>query len=209
MRFSRLLPAAIASVAVLFAVAVQASPITVYGNLGSSGTGAITNTNTDLGPNFFIAQGFTAASPDLNVTSITLGLFGAGSIPTTVGIYADNSGQPAASALFTSAVTNVGVKSLYNFSFTGANLTAGSSYWIIPQADVSWYTAIPNPAGQNSSGYTFTQTKENDGTGWVGSDSNRYSVSVQAVPEPSTFAMAGIGVSMAGLICWRRRQSGR
>ena len=211
MRFSRLLPAAIASVAVLFAVAVQASPITVYGNLGSSGTGAITNTNTDLGPalDFFIAQGFTAASPDLNVTSITLGLFGDGSIPTTVGIYADNFGQPAASALFTSAVTNVGVKSLYNFSFTGANLTAGSSYWIIPQTDVSWYTASPVPAGQNSSGYTFTQTQENDGTGWVSAGSNRYSVSVQAVPEPSTYALAGIGMAAAGLMRWRLRQSRR
>jgi len=210
MKVPQLLAAAIASVAVLFAVAVQASPITVYGNLGSSGTGGTTNTNTDMGPglNFFIAQGFTAASPDLNVTSITLGLFGAseGTVPATVGIYADNFGQPAASALYASAVTNVGGKGLYNFSFTGANLTAGSSYWIIPQSDVSWYTAGSAPSGQNSSGYAFTQTLENDGTGWASAGSNRYSVSVQAVPEPSTYAMAAIGLASAGVMQYRRRR---
>lgn len=190
-------------------VASIAESAVVYGNLGVSGTGAITNTNTDMGPglNFFIAQGFTAASPNLDVTSITLGLFGDGSIPTTVGIYADNFGQPAASALYTSAVTTVGAKDLYNFSFTGAQLTNGSSYWVIPQSDVSWYTAGSAPSAQNSSGYNFTQTLENPGTGWVSAGSNRYSLSVQAVPEPTTYALGAIGIAAAGLARWRRRLS--
>ena len=191
-------------------VASIAESAVVYGNLGVSGTGAITNTNTDMGPgvNFFIAQGFTAASPNLDVTSITLGLFGDGSIPTTVGIYADNFGQPAASALYTSAVTTVGAKNLYNFSFTGAQLTNGSSYWVIPQSDVSWYTAGSAPSAQNSSGYNFTQTLENAGTGWGAAGSNRYSLSVQAVPEPTTYALGAIGIAAAGLARWRRRLSG-
>jgi|688.fasta_scaffold342774_2 hypothetical protein len=191
-------------------VASIAESAVVYGNLGVSGTGAITNTNTDMGPgiNFFIAQGFTAASPNLDVTSITLGLFGDGSIPTTVGIYADNFGQPAASALYTSAVTTVGAKDLYNFSFTGAQLTNGSSYWVIPQSDVSWYTATPVPAGLNSSGYTFTQTLETFEGGWAAAGSNRYSLSVQAVPEPTTYALGAIGIAAAGLARWRRRLSG-
>jgi hypothetical protein len=192
-------------------VASIAESAVVYGNLGVSGTGAITNTNTDIGPgiNFFIAQGFTAASPNLDVTSITLGLFGDGSIPTTVGIYADNFGQPASSVLYTSAVTTVGAKDLYNFSFTGAQLTNGSSYWVIPQSDVSWYTAAPVPAGLNSSGYVFTQTVESSSLAgpWAAAGSNRYSLSVQAVPEPTTYALGAIGIAAAGFARWRRRRS--
>jgi hypothetical protein len=194
-------------------VASIAESAVVYGNLGVSGTGAITNTNTDVGAgvNNFIAQGFTASSPNLDVTSITLGLFGAseGSVPATIGIYADNFGQPAVSALYTSAVTNVGAKDLYNFSFTGAQLTNGSSYWVIPQSDVSWYTAAPVPAGLNSSGYVFTQTVESSSLAgpWVSAGSNRYSLSVQAVPEPTTYALGAIGIAAAGFARWRRRRS--
>lgn len=186
----------------------------VFGNLGVSGTGAITNTNTNIGPvaGYFIAQGFTAASPKLEVTSIKLGLFGGDPIPVsaTIGIYADNFGVPAPSALYTSAVTSVGAKNLYEFSFTSAQLTNGSSYWVIPQqaANLSWYTASPVPAGQNSSGYVFTQTLEYDDNGeanWVSAPSNRYSVSIQAVPEPPTYALAAIGSGIFGLVNWRRR----
>jgi hypothetical protein len=194
-------------------VASIAESAVVYGNLGVSGTGAITNTNTDVGAgvNNFIAQGFTASSPDLDVTSITLGLFGAseGSVPATIGIYADNFGQPAVSALYTSAVTNVGTTGLYNFSFTGAQLTNGSSYWVIPQTAVSWYTAAPVPAGLNSSGYVFTQTVESSSLAgpWAAAGSNRYSLSVQAVPEPTTYALGAIGIAAAGFARWRRRRS--
>jgi hypothetical protein len=188
----------------------------VFGNLGASGTNSTTNTNTDVGPtvNNFLAQGFTAASPNLDVTSITLAVFGLseGTIPATVGIYADNFGQPAASALYTSAVTNVGGKDNYVFSFTGAQLTAGSNYWVVPQTDVSWYLAASAPSAENGSGYNFTQTLENNaGGGWVSAASNRYGLSVQAVPEPSTFAIAAVGFAAAGFAGLRRRmvRSGR
>lgn len=211
MKFSRLSLPAVFCFALGFANVAESA--VVYGNLGVSGTGAITNTNTDVGPGVenFIAQGFTASSPDLDVTSITLGLFGAseGSVPATIGIYADNFGQPAVSALYTSAVTNVGTTGLYNFSFTGAQLTNGSSYWVIPQTDVSWYTAAPVPAGLNSSGYVFTQTVESSSLAgpWASAGSNRYSLSVQAVPEPTTYALGAIGIAAAGFARWRRRRS--
>lgn len=191
-------------------LAQTASADVVYGNLGASGTNSAGNTNTDVGPtiNNYIAQGFTASSPNLDVTSITLSIFGAteGSIPATVGIYADNFGAPAASALYTSAVTNVGPKDNYVFSFTGAQLTNGSNYWVVPQTDVSWYLTGFAPSAQNSSGYNFTQTLENNlGAGWVPAASNRYGLSVNAVPEPTTYAMAAVGFAAAGLVRLRRR----
>jgi hypothetical protein len=212
-RQPNLLVAAILAVAIN-SVAQHASAAVVFGNLGTSGTGALGITNTDIGPtsNDYLAQGFTAASPNLSVTSISLGLFGIseGTIPASIAIFADNFGQPAASPLFTSSVTNIGPKGTYAFSFTGANLTNGSNYWVIPQTDVSWYFNNPGsaPVGQNSSGYVFTNTLESiDGGGWATAGSNRYSVSVQAVPEPTTYAMAAVGFAAAGLAQWRRRMT--
>lgn len=215
MSLSSVFSAAIASVAILSATAAQAVPVSdvVFGNLGANGTGPLGSTSTDVGPalNEYIAQGFTAASPNLSVKTVSLGLFGEGSIPTTVAIYADNFGQPAASPLYVSGTVNVGAKATYNFTFSGASLVNGSTYWVVPQADVSWYLNSPGsaPVGQNTSGYVFVNTLENiGGGGWTSAGSNRYSISVQAVPEPSTYALAGIGVAAAGLMRWRRRIAG-
>jgi hypothetical protein len=201
----------IAAIAAL-ALSSIAHAAVVFGNLGTSGTGALGTTNTDIGPTIdnYLAQGFTAASPNLNVTSISFGLFGDGSIPSTVSIFADNFGSPAATPLFTSSVTNVGAKGTYAFSFTGANLTNGLNYWVIPQSDVSWYLNSPGsaPTAQNSSGYVFTNTLENNGsTGWGTAGSNRYSISVQAVPEPTTYAMAAAAAGLLGLAKLPRRQA--
>ena len=183
----------------------------VFGNLGTSGTGAITNTNTDIGPTagFNIAQSFTTTTgtSNLKVASITLGLFGDGAISTTVGIFSDNTGEPAASPLFTSSAVTVGAKGLYTFGFSGATLSAGLNYWVYPLADVSWYTAATAPVAQNSSGYAFNATEENDGNGWVPAGSNRYSISVSVVPEPSTYALAAVGLGVAGFVRARRRKS--
>ncbi len=210
MRFS--LRALVAACCLAVGASNVARAEVVFGNLGTSGTGALGTTNTDVGPTAgdYLAQGFTAASPNLTVTSVTLGLFGDGSIATTVAIFADNFGEPAASPLFTSATVNVGAKARYEFSFSGATLTAGSTYWVIPQSDVSWYLNNPGsaPVAQNSSGYTFVNTLENiGGGGWTGAGSNRYSISVAAaVPEPSTYALAALGLGAAGLVGARRRK---
>jgi hypothetical protein len=211
MRFTCRFLAALCCLSIGAAGIATAAPITnvVFGNLETSGTGAITNTNTDVGPTagFNIAQSFTAASPNLNVASITLGLFGDGAISTTVGIFSDNSGEPAAAPLFTSSAVTVGAKGLYSFGFSGATLTAGLNYWVYPLADVSWYTASTVPVAQNSSGYAYNATEENDGSGWVPAGSNRYSISVSAVPEPSTYALAAVGLGVAGFVRARRRKS--
>ena len=194
--------------------AAHAAPLTdvVFGNLGASGTNSVGNFNADVGngsvPFLNAAQGFTAASPNLAVTSVGLWLFGDGSIPTTVGIFANNAGVPAASPLFTSSTVNVGAKALYQFSFSGANLTNGLSYWIRPvtATEVSWYLGSAAPAQQNSSGYSYLGAAENSGAGWGASTTNTWSLTISAVPEPSTYAMAAIGAGVAGLMGWRRRK---
>lgn len=211
------MPSVIRLLAVVCCIAVASATSAradiVFGNLGASGTGALGTTNTDIGPTIgnYLAQGFTASTPLLSITSISLGLFGDGSIPTTVSIFADNFGQPAVSPLFTSGTVTVGEKGTYEFNFSGANLTNGSTYWVVPQGDVSWYLNSPGsaPVEQNSSGYAFVNTQENiGGGGWTAAGSNRYSVSVVAtVPEPSTYALAALGLGLAGLMRARRRKA--
>lgn len=201
-------------VAVSVPAAVHAAPLTdvVFGNLGTSGTSAVSNTATDVGElvdglvPYFIAQGFTASGPNLNVQSIAASLFGQSSAA-TMNIYSSVDGKPG-SVLFTSSTVTVGAKSTYVFPFSGAVLSSGVSYWVVPSspAEVSWYLASAGaPTAQNGSGYSFVGTKESP-DGWPNVGIQSYSLSIQAVPEPSTYAMAAIGAGVAGLMGWRRRK---
>jgi hypothetical protein len=217
MKFSRLLSAVIATAALVTASVAYAAPPTdvVLGNLGVSGTDSVGNFNADIGsgsvPFLLAAQGFTAASPNLTVQSVGLWLFGDGSVPASVGIYSNSSGLPG-TLLYTSSTVNIGAKSLYQFSFSGANLSNGTSYWIVPQTstEISWYVASAAPTAQNGSGYTFLGARQNIGSGWTAAGAtDTFSTSISAVPEPSTYALAGIGVAAAGLMRWRRRNAGR
>ena len=216
MKFSRLPSAVIASAALVTALASHAAAQTdvVFGNLGSSGTNTVGAFNGDVGtgsdPFLLAAQGFTAASPNLTLQSVDLWLFSTGT-SASVGIYSDNAGVPG-SLLFASNSQAISNKSLYSFSFSGATLASGSSYWIVPQTlgEISWYLTPAAPTQQNSSGYSFLGASQDSGSGWTSIDAtDTFSVSVKAVPEPSTFALAGIAIAAAGLMRWRRRNAGR
>jgi len=200
-------------------LAAQAGMI-VFGNLGATGTTALSTTNTDLGTSKvndtnWIAQGFnTGTSSLLTVDAITVGLFGQdpGTTPLTVSIYSSSAGAPDA-VLFTSASTNVGSGGKYSFNFSGATLAPNTTYFVVPNGG-SWYwnTGTPaGPVGQNASGYTSADTYESTALGstpagpWITpASSTRYSVSVQAVPEPSTLVLGAVG--FAGAYWLRRRR---
>ncbi|MGI9177548.1 MAG: choice-of-anchor R domain-containing protein, partial [Pirellulales bacterium] len=181
---------------------VSANADVVFGNLGASGTGALGGTNTDFGPvdtgELALAQGFnTGTSSLLNIQSVTLGLFATNSGTNenrTVSIYSDSSGSPG-SILFTSQVVGIGNSGTYTFPFSSATLSASTPYWIVPSGPASWYLNTPDsaPAGQNSSGYSYTSTLRNaPSVGWTtpSPNLNSYSVSVVAVPEPPAIVMA-------------------
>lgn len=188
----------------------------VYGNLGAFGTDSIGSTNTDFGPASAsvsaLAQGFTTGTANLTLQSVTLGVFATslGDVPRNVSIYSSTANAPG-TALFTSESTLVGNGGSYDFPFSGATLSPNTNYWVVPDSTVdwSWYvnSAETDPTEQNSSGYSFLGTKKvNVSTStWVNSIFP-YSVSITAVPEPSTAALAGLGILAAGVMQWRRRK---
>lgn len=201
---------------------VRAAPVTdvVFGNLGADGSGGLSSTNTDIGPasatTLALAQGFTTgtASTRLQVTSVTIGAFVDGTANRTVSIY-DNVSNAPGSAVYTSSATSVSGQAKYTFNFSGANLTAGTSYWIVPDfgVDWSWYTEgtdSTQPSMQNASGYAYLGTKRQaalDPGSWVNT-LLPYSLSVNAivpVPEPTTYALAVAGLGFVGLVGARRR----
>lgn len=217
-RFSRQALFATAFAIVVAPAAVRAE--VVFGNLGSTGTNGLSSTNTDIGPGaattLALAQGFTTGggSTSLLVQSITIGAFVDGVANRTVSIYSSVGNAPG-SALYTSSATSVSGQAKYVFNFSGALLGAGTSYWVVPDfsVDWSWYlesTESTQPSGQNSSGYSYLgtqrQTQASPGT-WVAT-ALPYSVSIDAVtvPEPSTYALAAVGLGIAGMARARRRK---
>jgi hypothetical protein len=175
----------------------------VFGNLGATGTAGLSSTNTDFGPSSLttlaLAQGFTTGTSNLTLQSVTLGLFAASSpatLPRTVALYSSASNQPN-SLIGTSSTVQVGEAGKYTFAFSIPDLSPNTSYWIVPEQGSSWYlNAVEDqPVGLNASGYSYLGTKRqtiaNPGT-WVNS-ALPYSVSVEAVPEPSSIVMAGLG----------------
>jgi hypothetical protein len=185
----------------------QAAPITnvVFGNLGASGTNGVTDFSQAISDDFRMAQGFTAASPNLTVQSVSLWLSGS-STTASVQIYDAESiippggpGDPIA----TSNSQTINAKGLYQFSFGGVDLTNGTNYWIVPNGDVSWYLADGAPTQQNVSGYAYTGTLQRSFQ-WEPAGTNAVSVSISVVPEPSACALAALGFGVAGVARWRR-----
>jgi len=201
-----------------------AAPLTnvVFGNLNANGEKELGATSTLIGPGagseVWIAQGFNTgtSTSTLSIQSISLGLATLSeSTSATVSIYSDNSGSPGSLLFTSSAVAVTGTTQVrYDFPFSGANLTANTGYWAIPSAGVQWFqvaAAGGTPIGLNGSSYSGLGAIESDTTAIVPgewfSSSARYSISVQAVPEPSTYALAALGLGAAGIVRARRRKS--
>lgn len=184
----------------------------VYGNLGSTGADGLGITNTDITSTAWVAQGFSAgASTDTALQSITLGLFfdNTLTLPLTISLYPDVSGQPGTTALATSSSVIVGNTAKYTFPFTGVTLSPSTTYWVIPATGASWYRTPSEaaPTAQNDSGYQYVGTLiTTDNGATYGTVNPGYSISVNAVPEPMTIGLLAVAGLAGGITALRRRR---
>jgi hypothetical protein len=100
------------------------------------------------------------------------------------------------------------------FSFTGnLSLQPSTTYWVVLSAngsdDYLWQFSGVEPSEANSSGYFFVNGRRSFTGGATWSNNNTAAtgmIEVQAVPEPSTIMLAGIGVAGALVVDRSRRQ---
>jgi hypothetical protein len=214
----------------LGASVAHAAPVTenvVFGNLGSTAsdpfttfaTAQVGSTVSGSTGNSFAVPFVTGTNPEfLKFKSV---VFALGDVApendALVKLVADSSGSPTGSVL-ASAQQTLGPNGQYTFGMGLVQLAASTTYWITLEAagaaSGNYFTwlgsnAAVAPSAQNSSGYSYPgNSKSNtDGAGWITNNViSNLSISVQAVPEPSTYALAAIGAGVAGLMSWRRRK---
>jgi len=223
-----------ASVACLVAFGVSAAhaaPLTdlVFGNLGASGTTALDSGNVAQvgstvsgqdGNKYAIAFTTGTDSNYLKLQSVVLGLGDIAPFSTAIlNLVADNAGLPTGSLLGTSSL-QIGSNGLFSFGLGTISLAGNTKYWVTLEAQgasdpstFSWLRGDPfsSPVGLNGSGYTFPtdggMRSQNGGPWGINAAVNTLSINIQAVPEPSTYAMAAMGAGVAALCGWRRRKA--
>jgi hypothetical protein len=233
MRFTCRLLAALCCLSIGAAGIATAEPVTdvVFGNLGSSGTNAVdtgdtalvgSSTQGQLGNAYAVAFKTGTDASFLQLQSITMGFSDVEPYSTALlTVVQDNAGQPTGTQV-ASASKLLGSTGLFTFSLGSVTLSPNSTYWVTLAAqnagDPNQFNWLRNVAadsftGQNGSGYDvpgaiFVRRSLNGGewNNFTGSG-GALSMSVQAVPEPSTYALAALGLGVAGFVRARRRKS--
>lgn len=205
------------ALAVPTTVAAPISVSALSNNFGSVASGNLTVS----GSNWF-ASGFTTGTSTsyLNLTGVNLSLAVSGTASSAVPVVSIFSGSSnpttAVATLNGPTITNSAPAQTFTFSPSSVPLTlsANTNYWVVLSAaagQFGWYFANGTPAEQNGSGFSFVngQSSTNAGSSWSQEllpSLGATSIQVQAVPEPSTIMLAGIGVAGAIVVDHSRRR---
>ena len=199
----------------------------VFGNLGASGSGAITNTaGTTLSTSQWRAVGFTANGLNLVLDTATLALSVNNNGTATIGLNLYTSvGAGANAAPGTSIFGTTQLIAQNSFDKVTLNLnqtlTSGTSYWLVAKlitgpGTLAWRSPSPAaaPTGLNGSGWSNLggKTSSDTGASWGNfgtAAASAISLSASAaapIPEPGTWAAMAILAGGAAYAGWRRRQ---
>ena len=196
----------VAALAIITSTSVQAG--VVFSNMGSSGlVNTSGETTVNITPSRLQATGFTSGSTlqQINWISIvaeTLGDAG----PKTLAIYYDNAGSPGRLLGKSNSVV-VDAKGVYTFDFSGPQLLANTSYWMLPEDGMRWYFNTNNmaPIARNNSGFSGLGMKESlGGLGgpWTANGFNAtIGIDSVLVPEPGLTSL----LCLSGIALIRRR----
>lgn len=168
----------------------------------------------------------SASSFTLNSVTLNLGNTGDTSGNFFVAIYSNAGGNlPGGSLATLTGNSNPSSAGQYTYTATGLTLNANTKYWVLAgvSSGSGSYSWIDSGGGDpadlahtgNWSIFTFPTTTDsysfNGGASWNPAYGSPYmfSASATAVPEPSTYALLGLGLVIAGLVHLRRRAVSR
>jgi hypothetical protein len=221
LRFSRVASLAVAAFLTMSQTGVHAAILSVFGNLGAIGNDPLAaSTNAGISDTTWLMHGFTVGGSDTILRTVKLGLSDNDSTTARIQIFANSGGNPSGSALATQTQTVANTTPTAQiFDFGSLALTSGSSYWVVVSApdtnslfNWSFNDNGDFPVTQNASGWTplspVTKISTDSGLNWGSSGTNRpASISITAVPEPTTYAMAAAAAGLLGFAKLRRRKA--
>lgn len=200
----------VAAILILIALPHVGAQTVIVSNLTATSNGTLSISTTQS-----VAGGFTTGSTSsaFNGVTIALGSASGASSVFTVALYSSTSGLPGTLLQTLSGPSSPQPAGNYTYTVdTPLTLAPGTTYF--------WVGSLASPSSTDrrrslttaslsqtsSDGWTINDSyyaKSSSGTWNTGSTPSMFSVSISAIPEPSTYA-ALAGAAMLGFACYRR-----